>query len=191
MTSPCCGFSLAVSGMMMPPALFSSASIRLTTTRSWSGRNFISVLLSSSVVLILRGGRESPFPRRANNKRLHSWDKRARNVFSHPEGQREGGELLGGHKIFAGGFFPEGQRSRLSQSGSVVDVRLQSASCGVPTRKSRRQARNDPVQQLDHARFCRRGRTKRGGVPASRHRGCVRKGDRVRERVCHSRKLEA
>jgi hypothetical protein len=33
MISPCCGFSLAVSGMMMPPAVFSSASIRLTTTR--------------------------------------------------------------------------------------------------------------------------------------------------------------
>src|SRR5262245_47202513 len=81
MTSPCCGFSLAVSGMMMPPALFSSASIRLTTKRSWSGRNFISVLLSSSVVLILRGGRKCPLPRRANNKRLHSWNKRARNVF--------------------------------------------------------------------------------------------------------------
>jgi hypothetical protein len=40
-----CGFSLAVSGMMMPPAVFSSASIRLTTTRSWSGRNFIDILL--------------------------------------------------------------------------------------------------------------------------------------------------
>jgi hypothetical protein len=34
MTSPCCGFSLAVSGMMMPPTVFSSASMRLTTTRS-------------------------------------------------------------------------------------------------------------------------------------------------------------
>jgi hypothetical protein len=27
--------------MMMPPADFSSASMRLTTTRSWSGRNFM------------------------------------------------------------------------------------------------------------------------------------------------------
>jgi hypothetical protein len=34
MTSPSCGFSFAVSGMMMPPLLFSSASIRLMTTRS-------------------------------------------------------------------------------------------------------------------------------------------------------------
>jgi hypothetical protein len=33
MTAPCDGFSLAVSGMMMPPADFSSASMRLTTTR--------------------------------------------------------------------------------------------------------------------------------------------------------------
>ena len=33
MTSPCDGFSLAVSGMMTPPADFSSASMRLTTTR--------------------------------------------------------------------------------------------------------------------------------------------------------------
>src|SRR6266850_6160883 len=38
-TSPCDGFSLAVSGMMMPPLVFSSASMRLTTTRSCSGRN--------------------------------------------------------------------------------------------------------------------------------------------------------
>src|SRR5215470_603644 len=74
----------------------------------------------------------------------------------------------------------EGQPSRLSQAGSSVDVRLQSAPCGVPTRKGRRQTRNDAVQQLDHARFCRRGRTKRGSVPASRYRSCVREGDRVR-----------
>ena len=38
-TSPSEGFSLAVSGMMMPPLVFSSASMRLTTTRSCSGRN--------------------------------------------------------------------------------------------------------------------------------------------------------
>jgi hypothetical protein len=46
-TSPCWGFSLAVSGMMMPPAVFSSASTRRTTTRSCKGRNFISVLQCS------------------------------------------------------------------------------------------------------------------------------------------------
>jgi hypothetical protein len=34
MTWPWEGFSLAVSGMMMPPVVFSSASMRLTTTRS-------------------------------------------------------------------------------------------------------------------------------------------------------------
>jgi len=34
MTLPCCGFSWAVSGMMMPPAVFASASIRSMTTRS-------------------------------------------------------------------------------------------------------------------------------------------------------------
>src|SRR5436190_21210242 len=33
------GLFLAVSGMMMPPLVFSSASIRLTMTRSCSGRN--------------------------------------------------------------------------------------------------------------------------------------------------------
>src|SRR5215207_8979221 len=38
-TSPSCGFSFAVSGMMMPPLVFSSASIRRTTTRSCKGRN--------------------------------------------------------------------------------------------------------------------------------------------------------
>src|SRR5262249_36938246 len=41
MTSPCWGFSLAVSGMMMPPGVRSSSSIRRTTTRSCNGRNFI------------------------------------------------------------------------------------------------------------------------------------------------------
>src|ERR1700734_48930 len=44
-TSPSCGFSLAVSGMMMPPLVFSSASMRLTTTRSCNGRNFMGFLL--------------------------------------------------------------------------------------------------------------------------------------------------
>ena len=37
MTLPCCGFSWAVSAMMMPPAVFASASIRSMTTRSAVG----------------------------------------------------------------------------------------------------------------------------------------------------------
>src|SRR5262249_29098581 len=73
---------------------------------------------------------------------------------------------------------------------SSVDVRLPSAPCGVPTRKGRRQTRNDAVQQLDHARFCRRGRTKRGSVPASRYRSCVREGGRVRAWVRPFLKLD-
>ena len=40
-TSPSWGFSLAVSGMMIPPLVFSSSSTRFTRTRSPSGRNFI------------------------------------------------------------------------------------------------------------------------------------------------------
>ncbi len=39
MTVPRCGFSLAVSGSTMPPAVFSSASIGSTTTRSSRGRS--------------------------------------------------------------------------------------------------------------------------------------------------------
>src|SRR4029453_17651952 len=39
--SPSCGFSCAVSGMMMPPAVFASASTRRTTTRSCNGRKFM------------------------------------------------------------------------------------------------------------------------------------------------------
>src|SRR5262249_38088903 len=83
-------------------------------------------------------------------------------------------------------------RSHLEKTleSSSIDVRLQSAPCGVPTRKGRRQTRNDAVQQLDHARFCRCGRTKRSGVPAPRHRGCVREGDRVRAWVWPFLKLE-
>src|SRR5262249_11961349 len=83
------------------------------------------------------------------------------------------------------------QLSRLSKVGSFVDVRLQSAPCGVPTHKGRRQTRNDAVQQLDHARFGRRGSTKRCSVPASRHGGCVREGDRVRAWVWPFLKLDA
>ena len=41
MISPCWGFSAAVSGMMMPPAVLVSLSTRRTTTRSCRGRNFI------------------------------------------------------------------------------------------------------------------------------------------------------
>jgi len=54
-------------------------------------------------------------------------------------------------------------------------VRLQSAQCNVSTRKGRRQARNDGVLRLDDTRFFRGRRTKRSGVPASRHRGCLEK----------------
>src|SRR4029453_716680 len=35
MTSPSCGFSLAVSGIMIPPLVFSSPARRRTTIRSW------------------------------------------------------------------------------------------------------------------------------------------------------------
>src|SRR5207248_3171376 len=38
-TSPCCGFSLAESGMMMPPILLSPSSMRRTRIRSCSGVN--------------------------------------------------------------------------------------------------------------------------------------------------------
>src|SRR5690606_3225008 len=48
MTSPSLGFSLAVSGMMMPPAVFSSASMRRTRMRSCSGRNVISFSLRTN-----------------------------------------------------------------------------------------------------------------------------------------------
>src|SRR2546421_5568 len=38
---PSCGFSLAVSGMMMLPCFSSPSARRLTSTRSWSGRNVV------------------------------------------------------------------------------------------------------------------------------------------------------
>ena len=41
MISPSWGFSLAVSGMMIPPLVFSSPSRRLTTTRSCKGRKLM------------------------------------------------------------------------------------------------------------------------------------------------------
>src|SRR5579872_4129448 len=45
MTLPSCGFSLAVSGMMIPPLVFSSSSTRWMSTRSPSGRNAMYSLL--------------------------------------------------------------------------------------------------------------------------------------------------
>src|SRR6186713_96726 len=41
MISPSIGFSLAVSGMMIPPLVFSSSCTRLTITRSCRGRIFM------------------------------------------------------------------------------------------------------------------------------------------------------
>src|SRR5581483_158182 len=43
--SPSCRFSWAVSGMMMPPLVFSSALMRRTTTRSCRGRNLVLAIL--------------------------------------------------------------------------------------------------------------------------------------------------
>ena len=48
MTSPYCGFSAAVSGMMMPPEVLVSLSTRRRATRSWRGRNFM--VLCSNVI---------------------------------------------------------------------------------------------------------------------------------------------
>src|SRR5208282_702311 len=45
-TSPSIGFSLTVSGMMIPPTLFSLASTRRITTRSCNGRNFMGCWLT-------------------------------------------------------------------------------------------------------------------------------------------------
>ena len=63
------------------PGTFLSASIRVTTTRSWSGRNFISILLSSSVAWFLRDGGNSSFDRRPTIKRLQSRNKRSHKIF--------------------------------------------------------------------------------------------------------------
>ena len=47
---PSWGFSFAVSGMMIPPLLFSSSSTRLTMTRSCKGLIFTFCLLSNSLI---------------------------------------------------------------------------------------------------------------------------------------------
>src|SRR5436190_12710114 len=47
-TLACCGFSLAVSGMMMPPTRCSCSSTRFTSTRSRRGRTFMDILLSGA-----------------------------------------------------------------------------------------------------------------------------------------------
>src|SRR5690606_4851489 len=47
-TFPSCGFSLAVSGMMIPPLVFSSSSMRLTRMRSCSGWTFMASLSPGS-----------------------------------------------------------------------------------------------------------------------------------------------
>src|SRR5205807_2010047 len=55
-TSPSMGFSLAVSGMMMPPFVFSSSCTRLTITRSCRGRIFIGFPPDGEQVLALPWG---------------------------------------------------------------------------------------------------------------------------------------
>src|SRR5947209_13043752 len=54
-TWPSIGFSLAVSGMMMPPFVFSSSCTRLTITRSCRGRIFMGFLLAVGAGTRLRG----------------------------------------------------------------------------------------------------------------------------------------
>src|ERR1039458_8154185 len=69
-TSPCCGFSLAESGMMMPPRMLSPSSMRRTRMRSCRGVNFvvaiayISLLQSKlvTVVEVLNRGRLGASP---------------------------------------------------------------------------------------------------------------------------------
>src|SRR5437868_4629047 len=56
MTSPSMGFSLAVSGMMMPPFVFSSSCTRLTITRSCRGRIFIGFPPDGEQILALPWG---------------------------------------------------------------------------------------------------------------------------------------
>src|SRR5713226_9341139 len=51
MTSLFTGFSLAVSGMMMPPTVFSSCSMRRISTRSCNGRKFTGLLPKNQKVL--------------------------------------------------------------------------------------------------------------------------------------------
>ena len=55
-TLPSCGFSLAVSGMMIPPLVFSSSSTRLTRMRSCSGRIFMGSLLGLPALVPRRPG---------------------------------------------------------------------------------------------------------------------------------------
>src|SRR5688572_18956439 len=51
--SPCCGFSLAVSGMKSPPRICSVASVARTTTRSERGVTFVAVFVAISCFLLL------------------------------------------------------------------------------------------------------------------------------------------
>src|ERR1700730_10466550 len=49
-TSPSCGLSLALSGMMMPPRVVSASSTRRTRMRSWSGVNLAIVATPFNLV---------------------------------------------------------------------------------------------------------------------------------------------
>src|SRR6266851_6331386 len=81
--SPCEGFSLALSGMMMPPLVFSSASIRLTTTRSCSGRNWdlaMTFPLEGSVFRVESGSEYGRIRHRQGAKQLAILSNRALGV---------------------------------------------------------------------------------------------------------------
>src|SRR5262249_33017864 len=111
-----------------------------------------------------------------NIKRLQPQDKRSRKIFLSIPNDRIDTRLPPAFET----LLRQGQTSRVYQA----------APCGVPNRNGGRQTRNDAVQPLDHARFCRCGRTKRSGVPPPRHGGCVREGDRVRAWVWSFLKLD-
>jgi hypothetical protein len=53
MTSPSWGFSLALSGMMMPPRTVSPSSTRRTKIRSWSGVNVVVAAFAAIALLLL------------------------------------------------------------------------------------------------------------------------------------------
>src|SRR6478672_4021815 len=69
-TLPRCGFSLAVSGSTMPPAVRSSASTGLTTTRSSSGR---SLVLAMTIPHNGFGVHDERLKFFSNTNRLRTW----------------------------------------------------------------------------------------------------------------------
>src|SRR5262245_38006077 len=123
MTSPSIGFSLAESGMMIPPFVFSSSFRRLTMTRSCRGRIFAAIVPSELLRFEWRRDFCEPgfpglvprAPKTPENRALEgarSWFKAPKPRDFVPFGTRQRRVLAGAGELTQGAKPVKGRRRR-------------------------------------------------------------------------------